>query len=211
MFELSVCSSTAANHAQKWQWTYTESHFPERCRYRSTYLNGTDVKHSKDDRLAKQLEQKERENTETLEDLFCKESGTCMQLVALKRMYQDAVLKRFVICQVLICIIYKRNINYLKISICPTNAHNSYKIVKQLNSFKIIIVAPTCFGLHKPSSGSYSLRFARVIVVTLLSDSYRYLMLVRLPAGSSNGLTSTWRCMCSFELLMMDGKTVWNM
>ena len=29
--------------------------------------------------------------------------------------------------------------------------------------------------------------------------------------GSSNGLANTWRCMCSFELLMMDGKTVWNM
>ena len=31
---------------------------------------------------------------------------------------------------------------------------NYYKIVKQLKSFKIITVAPTCFGLHKPSSGS---------------------------------------------------------
>jgi len=31
---------------------------------------------------------------------------------------------------------------------------NYYKIVKQLKSFKIIIVAPTCFDLHKPSSGS---------------------------------------------------------
>ena len=31
---------------------------------------------------------------------------------------------------------------------------NYYKIVKQLKPFKIIIVAPTCFGLHKPSSGS---------------------------------------------------------
>ena len=31
---------------------------------------------------------------------------------------------------------------------------NYYKIVKHLKSFKIIIVAPTCFGLHKPSSGS---------------------------------------------------------
>ena len=31
---------------------------------------------------------------------------------------------------------------------------NYYKIVKQLKSFRIIIVAPTCFGLHKPSSGS---------------------------------------------------------
>jgi hypothetical protein len=33
--------------------------------------------------------------------------------------------------------------------------HTNYcKIVKQLKSFKIIIVALTCFGLHKPSSGS---------------------------------------------------------
>jgi len=31
---------------------------------------------------------------------------------------------------------------------------NYYKIVKQLKSLKIIIVAPTCFGLHKPSSGN---------------------------------------------------------
>jgi len=31
---------------------------------------------------------------------------------------------------------------------------NYYKIVKKLKSFKIIIVAPTCFGLHKPSPGS---------------------------------------------------------
>ena len=38
--------------------------------------------------------------------------------------------------------------------ICPTNAHNSYKIVKLLKSFKIIIAASTCFGLHNPSSGS---------------------------------------------------------
>ena len=30
----------------------------------------------------------------------------------------------------------------------------AYKIVKLLKPFKIIIVAPTCFGLHKPSSGS---------------------------------------------------------
>ena len=28
---------------------------------------------------------------------------------------------------------------------------NHYKIVKQLKSFKITIVAPTCFGLHKSS------------------------------------------------------------
>jgi len=33
--------------------------------------------------------------------------------------------------------------------------HTKYhKIFKQLKSFKITIVAPTCFNLHKPSSGS---------------------------------------------------------
>ena len=35
---------------------------------------------------------------------------------------------------------------------------NYYKIIKQLKSFKIIILAPTCFGLHKPSSGSGRIR-----------------------------------------------------
>jgi len=44
-----------------------------------------------------------------------------------------------------------------------------------------------------------------------LSDRYCFLLLAWLAAGSSNGLTNTWRCMCNFELLMMDGKTVWNM
>jgi len=31
--------------------------------------------------------------------------------------------------------------------------------------------APTCFGLHKPSSGSYSLRFAIVTMVTAIYKS----------------------------------------
>ena len=31
---------------------------------------------------------------------------------------------------------------------------NYYEIVKELKSFQIIPVALTCFGLHKPSSGS---------------------------------------------------------
>ena len=32
--------------------------------------------------------------------------------------------------------------------------HTNFKIVKLLKLFKVIIVAPTCFGLYKPSSGS---------------------------------------------------------
>ena len=35
----------------------------------------------------------------------------------------------------------------------PTDAYNSYKIFKLLKSFKVIIFAPTCFGLHKQLSG----------------------------------------------------------
>jgi len=42
-------------------------------------------------------------------------------------------------------------LSYLFVQLIHTNY---YKIVKQLKSFKIIIVALTCFGLHKPSSGS---------------------------------------------------------
>ena len=40
----------------------------------------------------------------------------------------------------------------LFVQIMHTNYH---KIFKKVKSFKIIIVAPTCFGLRKPSSGSY--------------------------------------------------------
>jgi len=71
-----------------------------------------------------------------------------------------------------------------------------------------------CFRrFFHPSSGvqnwTYSVRY-------LLEQYCCYLLLscsipARLAAGSSIGLTNTWRCMCSFELLMMGGKTVWNM
>jgi len=51
----------------------------------------------------------------------------------------------------------------------------------------------------RPSSGAQNCTYVRH-----LSDHYCYLWLA---ADSSNGLTNTWRCMCSFEFLMMDGKT----
>jgi len=46
------------------------------------------------------------------------------------------------------------HVDNIKCFICPTNAHDYYKIVKMLKSFKITVVAPTYFGFHKPSSGS---------------------------------------------------------
>ena len=67
----------------------------------------------------------------------------------------------------------------------------------------------TCFRwFFRPSSGAQNCTYS----VRYLSDRYCYLLLAaRLAAGSSIGLTNTWRCMCSFELLMMDGNPVWNM
>jgi len=45
--------------------------------------------------------------------------------------------------------------------ICPTNANTNYsKIVELLNTFITTIIASTCFGLHKPSSGAHSLCIA---------------------------------------------------
>ena len=44
------------------------------------------------------------------------------------------------------------NVANIKFFICSTNSHISYKVIKLLKPFKILIVAPTCFGSHKPSS-----------------------------------------------------------
>jgi len=53
----------------------------------------------------------------------------------------------------------------------------------------------TCFRRgFRPSSGAQNCTYS----VRQLSDHYCYLLLA-------------WRCMCSFELLMTDGKPVWNM
>jgi len=46
---------------------------------------------------------------------------------------------------------------------------NYYKIFKQLKSFKIIIVAPTCFGLHKTSSRSSQPEVTGSIVATYVA------------------------------------------
>ena len=52
---------------------------------------------------------------------------------------------------------------------------NYYKTVKLLKSLKILVIAPTCFGLHKPSTGALVLCFAKVTMLT--SVTYRYLKL----------------------------------
>jgi len=77
------------------------------------------------------------------------------------------------------------HVDSIKFYTCPTNAYNSYKIIKLLKSFKIIIVAPTCFSLHKPSSGS-SQPVLRQIYNVDIGYIYRYLS----GPGSSVGITA---------------------
>jgi len=73
-----------------------------------------------------------------------------------------------------------------------------------LNLF-ISIRLSACFRRFlRQSSGAQNSTYS----VRHLSDRYCYLLLA---AGSNNGLTNAWRSMCCFELLMIDGKTVWNM
>ena len=64
-------------------------------------------------------------------------------------------------------------LSYLFVQLMHTNY---YKIVKLLKSFKIITIASTCFGLHKPSSGSSQpvLRQSYNVVIGYI---YRYLKL----------------------------------
>jgi len=46
--------------------------------------------------------------------------------------------------------------------------HTNYFNYKTVKIFKTIIYASTCFGLHKPSSGSYRLRFAKVTLFIVI-------------------------------------------
>ena len=69
---------------------------------------------------------------------------------------------------------------------------NYYKIVKKLKSFKIITVAPTCFGLHKPSSGSsqpvhrqsYNVDFGYISLFQVIGIVTAYIVQSRYARGS---------------------------
>jgi hypothetical protein len=79
----------------------------------------------------------------------------------------------------------------LKSSLVQIMRTNSYKTVKLLESFKIIIVAPTCFGLHKPSSRS-SQPVLRQSYNVDNGNIYLYLKLSVLWLPCSNS-TNSWQ------------------
>ena len=65
-----------------------------------------------------------------------------------------------------------------------------------------------CFRwFFRPPPGTQNCTYS----VRYLSNRCCYLPLAWLVAGRSICQTNTWRCMCSFELLMLEGKPVWNM
>jgi len=56
--------------------------------------------------------------------------------------------------------------------------HTNYFNRQTVKTFNTIIFAPTCFVLHKPSSGSYSLRIAKVTVwISICKSLLRYSVL----------------------------------
>jgi len=76
--------------------------------------------------------------------------------------------------------------------------HNLFIPVRRSTSFR---------RFFRPSSGAQNCTYS----VRYLSDRYCYLRLAWPGWNCSIGLTNTWRCVYSFQLLMMDGKIVWNM
>ena len=100
------------------------------------------------------------------------------------------------------------NLTFIGPCIANIFAKYNQQDAKFHNLFISVRRSTCCRRVFRPSSGAQNCTYS----VRYWSDRYCYLLLAaRLAAGSSNGLTNTWRCMCSFELLMMDGKTVWNM
>jgi len=88
---------------------------------------------------------------------------------------------------------------------CLSYSQSTTNNMQRCSNLFISVRRSSCFRRgFRPSSGAQNSTYS----VRYLSDRYCFLLLT---ATSSIVLTNTWRCMCSFELLMMDGKTVWNM
>ena len=78
-------------------------------------------------------------------------------------------------------------INNMKSCICPNKCKQIILIFELLKSFKTVMFAPRCFGLHKPSSGSYSLRFAKVtILIGMYKSLLKYSVLYKHNASFDN-------------------------
>ena len=119
----------------------------------------------------------------------------------------DTVVLLLIIAHFPFCLHVENNLTFIGPCIANIFAEYNQQDAKFHNLF-ISVRRCTCFGRFlRPSSGAQNCTYS----VRYLSDQYCYVLLAWLAAGSSIGLTNTWRCMCSFELLMMDGKTIRNM
>ena len=100
--------------------------------------------------------------------------------------------------------IFDKNVDFAFMGPCLANIFSEYnqKFAKFLNFIyfcKTHYMFQTGFPVHHQELKTA--HTASGICQTVTAS------LARLAAGSSNGMTNVWRCMCSFELLMMDGKT----
>jgi len=84
---------------------------------------------------------------------------------------------------------------------CIHVKNHCHRVTTQLQLINIIIIINITY---LPQLSCHSLAVVLTVVQTKQIRK-------NIAAISSNGLTNAWRCMCSFVLLMMDGKPVWSM
>jgi len=93
------------------------------------------------------------------------------------------------------------HVDNIKSFICPTNANTNYsKTAELLKTSKSKIIAPTCFGLHKPSSGSsqsvlhqsYNIDFS--VYISLMKFSVLWLHILFHPVVCINCALCTAQC-----------------
>ena len=101
----------------------------------------------------------------------------------------------------LLCSFFQVYATYTLITLVEYSYSTTSKMHLFLKLF-ILLKRSTCFGRSfRPSSGAQNCTYGN----KHMSNSCCYLLLA---AGSSSCLTYSCCRMCSFELLMMDGKTV---
>ena len=84
-------------------------------------------------------------------DIVREASEDIQQKIFVRRNILSIVIRRNLAGFLRSCTLHVDNISSFFFQLMHTNC---YKTMKLLKSFKIIIVAPACFGLHQPSSGS---------------------------------------------------------
>ena len=116
---------------------------------------------------------------------------------------QTVTLKHGISTEYQPCVKRRQRRNLKTLSQSTTNKMQSFS-----NLFISVRRSTCCRRFFRPSSVAESCTYSVRYLSPALLPTACLAGPTRLEAGSSNGLTNTRRCMCSFELLMMDRNLV---